>query len=220
MDRRPWLVGLLVLLVAAGGCRADTAPPATPAPIAPTAPAIAATGVPAAPLPTASPTLSPFPVLPTRPPIDGVTPCRGSDLTAQGGWQGADGALAGALVVANAAAAPCALQGRPAVQLVDSRGFFLATTAAPLPTATVAAAAPVTLPPGGQAVARFLWRNWCDAPPGGALSLVVRLPGDLAPLTVPATAADGRPQRDTPRCDAPGAGSTLAVGPFESVPAR
>lgn len=75
------------------------------------------------------------------------------------------------------------------------------------------APAPLVGPAMGTASVFLQWFNWCGARPAGPLTLRVTLP-DGGTLRTPAAGDLG-----LPRCDDAAAGSSVAMGPFEAVPA-
>jgi hypothetical protein len=151
----------------------------------------------------------------------GVRLCTATDVSLTARWQGATGALAGGLRLEVTAPTGCALPGQLQVQLVDAQGqpLLVDEVAAPAlcddPQATTAclSQATVEVEPGQSALVRFVWQNWCGPPPSESVGVEVTLPADAQPLSAPLVDAAGTPSVDTPRCDAPSAPSTLAVGP-------
>jgi hypothetical protein len=149
--------------------------------------------------------------------------CSAADLSLTARWQGATGALAGGLRLDVTGPTGCALPGQLQVQLVDAQGQALLVdevAAAALcddPQATTSCLSQTTVEvePGHSALVRFVWQNWCDPPPSGSVGVEVTLPAEPRPLSAPIVDAAGNPSVDAPRCDAPGALSTLAVGPVE-----
>ncbi|HEX5501506.1 MAG TPA: DUF4232 domain-containing protein [Thermomicrobiales bacterium] len=137
-------------------------------------------------------------------------PCAAGDLAASLAWQGATGALGGPLVFVNQSHAPCALTGRPGVALVDGQGRTLSAQQQDGPPVHGATGAGVILQPQQGAIAIVQWRNWCGQPPAAPLAALVTLPGNGGQLRA---VIPGPPA--TPRCDQPGAPSTLAIAPFE-----
>jgi len=141
--------------------------------------------------------------------------CTSEDLALSAeGWGGATGSLAGGATVVNVSSATCAVAGRPASVLLDARGKVIARQASgPASSSDV-----VALPPGGVAGVTTVWQNWCGTPPRRPLSLRLSLPaggGDLSAVLRP-----GRGTLDgVPRCDAPGAGSTVGLPVPFSAPA-
>jgi len=138
-------------------------------------------------------------------------------------WQGATGALAGGLRLEVTAATGCALPGQLQINLVDTLGeAMLADEVAtstlcddPQSTTACLSQPPVEVEPGQSALVRFIWRNWCGPQPSGSIGLEVTLPAEPLPVSAPIVDAAGTPTMDTPRCDAPDAPSTLAVGPVQ-----
>jgi hypothetical protein len=107
-------------------------------------------------------------------------------LQASAGWEGATGALAGAVTFTSRAAAPCSLAGHPTIQLLDRHGRPLRLTGDPR---SGNQAPPAVLLRRGQAAhVEFAWLNWCDPNPG-PISVRVTLPhgGVLIPTIKPGT---------------------------------
>jgi hypothetical protein len=130
--------------------------------------------------------------------------------------------MAGGVSFINKGAAPCALEGRPGLHLIDANGALMpvadveyeeqrgdGATASP-----PADGGPVVLQPGGKAFVYFVWRNWCGHAPG-PFKVAVALPGEGGQLTVPVQDPQGAPVSTTPRCDDPGTASTISVGQFK-----
>ncbi len=189
MSRRVLLIGMFLGLVLLGGCgEVATSTPASTPTEKPTATVTGITG--------------------------GTRVCGSSDLRAEAGWQGAGGALVGQVSFTNQSSTPCALQGHPQVELLDAKDKPMPTDE--VSTTGAGTAGPVVVQPGQKAVLPFQWRNWCDSPPGGAVSLLVELPGGQDKIVAPARDPNGAPLSDTPRFDASGSNSALAVGNFEA----
>jgi len=149
--------------------------------------------------------------------------CSAGDLDVTARWQGATGALAGGLRLEVTAATGCALPGQLQINLVDTLGeAMLADEVAtstlcddPQSTTACLSQPTVEVEPGQSALVRFIWRNWCGPQPSGSIGLEVTLPAEPLPVSAPIVDAAGTPTMDTPRCDAPDAPSTLAVGPVQ-----
>jgi hypothetical protein len=152
-----------------------------------------------------------------------VRVCSATDLSLTARWQGATGALAGGVRLEVTAPTGCALPGQLQVQLVDAQGqaLLVNVVAAPAfcddPQALTGCLSRTTVEvePGQSVLVRFVWQNWCGPPPSGSVGVEVTLPAEPRPLSAPIVDSAGTPSVDTPRCDAPTAPSTLAVGPVE-----
>jgi hypothetical protein len=147
--------------------------------------------------------------------------CAPAQLGATGSMEGAAGSRDGAIVLTNASAEPCTLEGTPTIELLDPSG-------APIGTGVTFEQAPaeweitrepepagwpvVTLDPGAAASVRVRWSNWC---PDGrvAPSWRVGIPGGGAAVPV-----DGLEDVIPPPCNGLDMPSTIEVGPFEPVP--
>ncbi len=176
-------------------------------------PAVTATG----PTASARPATSPTPA--TSPASSGpvLAACAAGQLRVDAELEGAMGSLDGRLVVSNYSSAPCTLQGRPTLTLLDDQrhavdGVDYERTAPywkvnrePTPNAWPV----VTLRPDGVARVRLRWSNWC---------------GTSAPLwqlSVPAgqmTQVYGMDAYGTPPCNGQDQPSTVEIGPFEPQP--
>ncbi len=149
--------------------------------------------------------------------------CSPTDLSLTARWQGATGALAGGLRLEVTAPTGCALPGQLQVELVDAQGqaLLINELAAPAfcddPQAATGCLSQTTVEvePGQSALVRLVWQNWCGPPPSGSVGVEITLPAEPQPLSAPIVDAAGTSSVDTPRCDAPAAPSTLAVGPVE-----
>jgi hypothetical protein len=155
----------------------------------------------------ATPAPSPTPE-PTPDPLS-LPECTSADLALDaGGWGGATGSLAGGAVVINVSSNPCRVGGRPALGLFAKKGDAIAGGGA---AESGTAGDAVVLSPGGVASIITVWSNWCGAPPPRPLFLSLSLAnggGHLAAMIreIGPSSAD-----EVPRCDAPGAGSTIGV---------
>ena len=158
---------------------------------------------------------------------DGVTDgeldvrlCTPADVELSVAYGAIGSSVVGNLILENVASDACGVQGAPVLELLDSAG-------APLPVEQITRdetpAPPVALEPAARAQSFFAWGNWCEGgvprglgagPIEGGLTLRMTLPGGGEPLLAETT-ADGLPMVDTPRCDAPGTSSSVAVDPFE-----
>jgi hypothetical protein len=173
-----------------------------------------------------APTLTPTGALATSspvPPSVGPTPtpvvraCRAGEVGAGAvWWAGATAEMAGGFALYDLGPESCTIGGRVAVELRDAFGKPLAIDVrqldAPEPD-------PVVLLPGlgtptlddgavgGRAGVQVFWVNWCGADRSATGRLVVTIPGVGALIT---SAFDLHP----PRCDAPGAHSTMSIGPI------
>jgi uncharacterized protein DUF4232 len=147
------------------------------------------------------------PTAAAHPPL--AAPCLASALHARLFLQGATGSLVGGVTLLNAGTRPCALVGRPAVSFgapaaarAKWRVKRLAASTAPPDVLADPPGSLRALRPGKSASVTVYWSNWCGPPPR-ALRLA------LASGTTIAIAL-----ARAPRCDAPQAPSTVAVGPF------
>jgi hypothetical protein len=146
------------------------------------------------------------------PPAPAAQACTTDDLTGSASWQGATGSLAGSLTLFNVGDATCVLPGQIHAELVDGNGQTLAvdTVAAPAGTAPSAG---VALPPAWRGSVGLVWRNWCHGSVRGPIAVRLALgTGAAHQVTVVVTGPDGQPPAGMPRCDAPGARSTLSAG--------
>ena len=163
----------------------------------------------------------------------GAQVCRAADLKAMfRGFQGAGGALAGAVVVTDAGASPCWLSGTPqSVTLLDDTGGSVSVkshaTAVPVDAGAVLLAPGTPMPQFGEPPAKgatwfvVTWSNWCADSGPTITSLLVVLPAGgsvSAPLdtSLPGWAIT----RTSPRCDDTRAGSTLSIGRFQAPGAQ
>lgn len=146
---------------------------------------------------------------PTAPPPRGVAvACPADVVKGRLDLQGAAGSRVGSFTFTNVSTdLTCTLRGRPALSLLsDGTATIRATqpwwkvNAMPRPTDWPT----VTLRPGGKAVVRVRWSNWCSGLP---VSLVARLPAGGGDISL------GSPA-DVPPCLGPGP-STIELGPFE-----
>ena len=128
-------------------------------------------------------------------------------LLAPTGWEGATGSLAGGASVINISDTPCRVGGKPAVELLDSSGSVIAAGSE----ATPGSADSVALPSGGTAVAALVWDNWCGPAPHYPLSLRITLPQVGGQLTAALRGYFAGAMGALPRCDTPGAGSSIGV---------
>lgn len=124
-------------------------------------------------------------------------------------WHGGHGALAPLVGIANRGSAPCAVGGQAMASLHDRDGSAISST--PNPETEKEANRRVVLSPSaaplrpplaeGQAMAIFVWRNWCRPAPDLVAIAVTLSPSEGAvrvPLEMERT-GDGR--RVTPACD-------------------
>ncbi len=134
--------------------------------------------------------------------------CMPDDLVLNaGGWGGATGSMAGGANVLNLTQSSCTVGGKPGIELLDNRGSVIAHGAGE----PASGSDLVVLPPGGVAGVTIVWGNWCGDPPARPLQVRLSLPiGGGALLAAVAEAAPGPPGA-LPRCDSPGAGSSLGV---------
>jgi hypothetical protein len=168
------------------------------------------------PSPSARPDLSNLPSpSPTQAVPPGTSACTTAQVLIQHSWAGATGSLAGGVEVTNLGSSACALTGPPHVELRADGGPLAVTitTYRSVNADQPSEAPPVLLGPGAQAQAPMVWSNWC----GGPLTkivVIVRLPDGSGPVLASYVGPGGQ-DGETPRCDAPGAGSSLDVFPFQ-----
>jgi hypothetical protein len=139
----------------------------------------------------------------------GPPACLASGLGARGVFQGATGATEGGVYVRNRSAHLCILSGRPLVDLLAGRERLDVRTVAGTTTIGRRVARMITLAPGRRAFVRLRWTNWCGA---RYRTVGLRLWIQTVQPRLPVHGAVV-----PPRCDAPAAPSTLAVGPFERL---
>jgi hypothetical protein len=191
------LVSLLILcLLALPGCDLIPGPSGTPVPLL---------------TPSAEPDASPTAASQLPP------GCLAGDMEGLAGWQGATGAMSGAVFLVNKGTEPCTLQGRPGIHIVGPNGAMLPITDVEMSGESTPCCPPVILVPGSRAIAGFVWRNWCGEAQG-PFSLAVALPGEGGQLNVAVLDRSGTPVVDTPRCDNSQEASTIAVGQFAKAP--
>jgi Protein of unknown function (DUF4232) len=147
----------------------------------------------------------------TIPSAPGVSECAPDVVIASFGFLGTSQDSLGGIIITNAGAVACSLQGQPVVRLIDSRGDVLATEerAGSRAPDQKPPQAPVVLTPnrGSEAGVLLDWHGWCGASPG-AISVQLRFAPWSAPVSaVPAVGAD---PTVTPPCS-PGSGSILVV---------
>jgi hypothetical protein len=151
----------------------------------------------------------------TAPGVPATMPaCTPQSLRVSASLQGATGSMAGGIRVWNRGEAACRLGRTPQVALRTRRGRLLVTSRSDA-TVLPRRKAVDRIEPGRSAFAFVLWRNWCGRwPASGPTRYNRRLVFDVtlgsgARLLVPVSS--GRP-----RCDAPGARSSLSVSSFLS----
>lgn len=166
------------------------------------------------------------PASPTPSADASVPNCQTRNLAATADYQGATGSMAGSIIVTNTGAEACRLSDVPKVRILDPN--VQALTIDQKTMSVDGNLQPVTLLPGQQASLFFVWSNWCPpgtlettsaSPVAGGVSFQVALASDGDTLTAAARHEDGKPVSLLPRCDAPGAASTLSVGTFKAYPA-
>lgn len=171
---------------------------------------------------------------PTPLAADTLPLCTPTDLSAETRSEGATGSIAISLSISNRSGAACALQGPPAVTLIDSSDqplnleivslCFLCGPSADgaAPEATLTALAPTqtavardlmdgrtALLPGRQVSVFLMWANWCLPFPGGGVRARLTLPGTLGQVTANTDLTAGG------RCDVPNAPSRLVVSHYQ-----
>ena len=132
--------------------------------------------------------------------------CSANDLTGMAHWQGATGALYGTLTLTNSSNTPCSLSHDDYLQILNGTNV--------LPVGQVAnasASAYTDLGSGDSTDMNFLWRNWCGSGFSGTAFLRFIMPSNGGYLRVPVIDANGNNQTDTPRCDATGTYSSVAI---------
>jgi len=141
-----------------------------------------------------------------------AVPCRLSQLSATGGWQGGGGSMLGGISITNHATTPCVLTGHPAVVLQDPEGGNLSIATTNFIGDGRGLDRPVLAPSVDPGTTFVLdWGNWCG--PQTPVSVQVVLPNLTGFLTATSDHVDGFGGR--PRCDAPAYRSVLSIGPFE-----
>jgi len=161
-------------------------------------------------LPTRPPT-------PTQPPL--APPCQADGLRASLFLQGATGNLTGAAIIRNVSGTPCSLLGRAGARFegaaAASTPVHVFQSPAPAPDLSAVYDAPSSLRAlalGRAAAVELFWGNWC--PPDTAVTTAGTPPEALV-LVLPAGRGELRlPLQRAPRCDAPGAPSSISVTPF------
>ena len=127
--------------------------------------------------------------------------------------------MVGGVRLTNVGSGRCSLRGRPEVRLLSTGGDVLDVDirrARPLGVEgrpRTRGFPVVVIEPKQRADVGLFWGNWCDGATFDDNRLVVRLelPREGGALTA-------RARVSTPRCDAPGSASVLAVQPFTPAP--
>jgi hypothetical protein len=154
---------------------------------------------------------------PTEALPSGTSLCTTAESRFEVGWDGATGSLAGDVAVTNRGSSACVVNGAPEVEL-RAGGTTIdvaVTTYRTLHADASQVAPPVLLEPGAQAHSFVLWSNYCGEPLGQVV-VFVTLPGTSQPVQA-SFAGPGEDGSLTPRCDVPGAPSSLGVFPFRAV---
>ena len=142
-------------------------------------------------------------------------PCTSAQLQAVASLEGAAGSREGEIVVTNRSSDQCALEGTPAITLLDPNldPIVAGITFGSSPPGWVAngSAKPagwpvVTLRSGGPASFRVRWSNWCVGGVEPVWRIEVSGGGTVD--------VDGLDATMVPPCNGPGR-STIEVGPFE-----
>ena len=141
-----------------------------------------------------------------------VAPCTAKDIHSFNGMlQGATGTMLGVIYVRNVSQRPCALGGRPRVQIMTRAGRIFPTRERTFALGTTGARPRSMLLPQQRAVLHLDWSNWCgtwSGPAGTFRRLYLRVTLTNGPrLRLPLLT--GRP-----RCDQPSAPSLLSVSAF------
>ena len=146
--------------------------------------------------------------------------CVPQDLTlVAGGWGGATGSMAGGADLINVSANPCKLWNPVGAQLSDSTGTVIARLD-PAIAAGGSSANVVAVPSGGDVTGTLVWMNWCGVAPRLPLRLTVYITDraeKTASIDTPSLTAEVRDWAGgsgIPRCDAPGAGSSVGAISF------
>lgn len=216
MDR--WRVAIASVVLMVSGCSAAATGPATPSPRtapSPTPPAPEDAGV----IAWSSQTPVPSAAAPTPTASPAAPPCASDQLRAgDAHGMGATGSILIGFPIRNTAATPCRLDRVEGVVIVDGDGRPLDVVPIPAPGRAAVVLAPGRPEPvegedapAGLALMTLVWRNWCDDPPKGPLGLRVTL-SDGGRLETPLGTSD-----TTPRCDASGSGSELAINALEAT---
>jgi hypothetical protein len=135
-----------------------------------------------------------------------------------GGWGGATGSMAGGAQLVNLSGQACRVGSPVEAALLDASGETIAVS-----TELVGGLSSnrdlVAVPGGGVLGAIVVWQNWCGAPPAMPLSLALTMPGPAPsdPTTRLKTQIHTSEGALVPRCDSPGADSTISVAPLEAA---
>jgi hypothetical protein len=141
-----------------------------------------------------------------------TAPCTGKDIRSFNGMlQGATGTMLGAVYVRNVSQTPCALGGRPRMQITNRAGRIFPTRERTFALEPTGARPRPTLLPQQRALLHLDWSNWCGAWPEPV--------GSFRRLYLRVTLTNGSRLRlplltGRPRCDQPKAPSFLAVSAF------
>lgn len=132
--------------------------------------------------------------------------CTANDLTGMADWQSTGRSLAGDLSITNSSRASCSLSHDDYLQIMSDDQVL------PVSQATnTTAGAYEDLSPGSRADLRFLWSNWCGESLLAPAYVRLILPKNGGYLRVPLIDPGGHPRSETPRCDAPGAYSSVSI---------
>jgi hypothetical protein len=141
--------------------------------------------------------------------------CAPAQLTATVGFVNNASEALGGVVLANHAATPCTLSGRPDVRLSTSSGRDLAIQQASgvagnnppsNPSQPIVLSAHTSQPQAGVMLA---WRNWCAAPPGAVVVSLQFAAWHANLIAAPAANAD---TTTVPPCINPAQPTTMTVG--------
>jgi hypothetical protein len=167
---------------------------------------------------TALPTDTPIPTLPA-----GSGLCRAAELKSDSHSNGAGGNIFLGVWFTNVGTAPCYLQTRPQVQLVDRLGnpldvrytYWDKNSPTPGSGATgqpqSGSADRIGLQPGKAAGFSLVWSNWCGPAATGNVVIHLSLGQGAGSIDVPTDVQGGG------RCDTPGSGSSVEITAFEYV---
>lgn len=146
--------------------------------------------------------------------------CTVQDLAlVAGGWGGATGSMAGGATLINLSTNPCRIWNPLSAQLSDATGAVIARLNPAISSGGGSGAR--AIPTGGEVAGIVVWMNWCDAAPKLPLKMTIYVidnPEKTVSIDTPSISADVRDREGeagTPRCDAPGAGSSVGAVSFD-----
>ena len=146
--------------------------------------------------------------------------CAVQDLAlVAGGWGGATGSMAGGASLINLSANPCRIWNPLSAQLSDATGVVIARLNPAI--SSGGGSGSREIPAGGDVTGIVVWMNWCDAAPKLPLKLTIYVIDNsekTVSIDTPSISADVRERTvgaGIPRCDAPGAGSSVGAVSFD-----